>query len=133
MTTVPAQSFSAPARAASMAASRCIPGVCGVFESSSPACTTRTPCSRQSGCSGMRSAYLRQPPLEQAPLGVIGRQLDRAGVRVARLVGPAEPAQQLAACRVEVAVLVKLDALDDREAGLGPLGLRDRDRAAELH
>src|SRR5689334_6852633 len=46
ITTVPAQSFSAPARAAVIAAARFIPGVCGVLMSSSPACTTRTPCRR---------------------------------------------------------------------------------------
>src|SRR3954447_8823384 len=49
MTTVPAHSFSAPARAVVIAASRCMPGVCAVFGSSSPARTTRTPCRRQSG------------------------------------------------------------------------------------
>src|SRR3954471_16143046 len=49
ITTVPAQSFSAPARAVSIAAARLMPGVCGVFGSSSSACTTRTPLSRQSG------------------------------------------------------------------------------------
>src|SRR3954468_11486558 len=49
MTTVPAHSFSAPARAVSIAAMRVMPGVCGVFGSSSPAWTTRTPCDRQSG------------------------------------------------------------------------------------
>src|SRR6185436_5112423 len=43
MTTVPAQSFSAPARACVIAAARFIPGVCGVLVSSSPARTTRTP------------------------------------------------------------------------------------------
>src|SRR5215207_7423090 len=48
MVTVPAQRFSAPALAALIAAARFIPGVCGVFTSSSSACTTRTPLSRQS-------------------------------------------------------------------------------------
>src|SRR5689334_17747213 len=48
MSTVPAQSFSAPARAVVIAAARVMPGVCGVFVSSSPARTTRTPLSRQS-------------------------------------------------------------------------------------
>src|SRR3954466_14767561 len=49
MKTVPAPNFSAPARAVSIAAIRVMPGVCGVFGSSSPAWTTRTPCERQSG------------------------------------------------------------------------------------
>src|SRR3954470_9509985 len=43
MTTVPAQSFSAPARAWGMAAARFMPGVCAVLMSSSLAWTTRTP------------------------------------------------------------------------------------------
>src|SRR5213075_710749 len=46
MTTVPAQSFSAPARACVIAAARFMPGVCAVLVSSSFACTTRTPCRR---------------------------------------------------------------------------------------
>src|SRR5262245_28327859 len=48
MSTVPAHSFSAPARAVVIAAARVMPGVCGVLGSSSPARTTRTPLSRQS-------------------------------------------------------------------------------------
>src|SRR5258708_5741836 len=45
MTTVPAQSFSAPVRAWVMAAARFMPGVCAVLMSSSPDLTTRTPSS----------------------------------------------------------------------------------------
>src|SRR6185295_3711085 len=43
MTTVPAHSFSAPARACVIAAARFIPGVCAGLMSSSFECTTRTP------------------------------------------------------------------------------------------
>src|SRR6185295_8485408 len=43
ITTVPAQSFSAPARAWVIAAARFMPGVCAVLMSSSFAWTTRTP------------------------------------------------------------------------------------------
>src|SRR5947207_3853499 len=43
MTTVPAQSFSAPVRACVMAAARFMPGVCAVLMSSSLDFTTRTP------------------------------------------------------------------------------------------
>src|ERR1700694_900973 len=43
MTTVPAQSLSAPARAWVMAAARFMPGVCAVLMSSSLEWTTRTP------------------------------------------------------------------------------------------
>ena len=46
ITTVPAQSFSAPARAWLIAAARSMPGVCGVFGSSSFARATRTPSRR---------------------------------------------------------------------------------------
>src|SRR5579884_751350 len=49
MVAVPAQSFSAPARARLMAAARVMPGVCGVLASSCPALTMRTPCCFQSG------------------------------------------------------------------------------------
>jgi hypothetical protein len=48
MTTVPAQSFSAPARAVVIAAARFMPVVWGVFVSSSSPRTTRTPFNRQS-------------------------------------------------------------------------------------
>jgi porphobilinogen synthase len=47
MSTVPAQSFSAPARAEVIAAARFMPSVCGVLGSSSCAWTIRTPLSRQ--------------------------------------------------------------------------------------
>src|SRR3970282_270560 len=43
ITTLPAHSFSAPARAWVIAAARFMPGVCGVFTSSSLEWTTRTP------------------------------------------------------------------------------------------
>ena len=46
--TVPAQSFSAPARACVTAAARCMPGVCGVLVSSASPGITRTPSVRQS-------------------------------------------------------------------------------------
>src|SRR5215472_9978347 len=49
MDTVPAQIFSALADARLMAASRCIPGVCGVLASSWSWRTIRTPNSAQSG------------------------------------------------------------------------------------
>src|SRR5688572_10447892 len=53
MTTVPAQSFSAPARARVIAAARLMPGVWGVLMSSSLECTTRTP-----SCFHFRSGLL---------------------------------------------------------------------------
>src|SRR5215203_3284797 len=48
MSTVPAHSLSAPARALVMAAARVMPGVWGVSVSSSPDRTIRTPWARQS-------------------------------------------------------------------------------------
>src|SRR5262245_50991451 len=48
MVTVPAHSLLAPVRARVIAAARVMPGVCGVLESSCPARTIFTPCSRQS-------------------------------------------------------------------------------------
>src|SRR3546814_4054620 len=52
--TLPAQIFSAPARAWLMAAARFMPGVCAVFGSSEVAGITLTPFSRQSVASGGR-------------------------------------------------------------------------------
>src|SRR5215471_15319814 len=46
MIAVPAQIFSAPADARLIAASRCMPGVCGVLGSNPPCRTIRTPDSR---------------------------------------------------------------------------------------
>jgi hypothetical protein len=48
MVTVPAQIFSAPARARLIAAARDMPGVCGVFGSSESPGMTFTPLWRQS-------------------------------------------------------------------------------------
>ena len=66
-----------------------------------------------------RSVELRQPPLEQAPLGVVVDQRERTAVGVAGLVGAAETAQQLAARRVQVAVVLEGEAVDDGEPRLG--------------
>ena len=62
------------------------------------------------------SAELGEPPLEQPSLGVVVRELERASVGLARLRGAAEPAQQLAARRVQVAVVVEREAVDDARA-----------------
>src|SRR5881628_2131399 len=79
--TVPAQSFRAPARAKSIAAARLMPGVWGVFGSSSCARTTRTPPCFQS--------WLIAPPNRLALRFVVPAGEDRA--RLAELyqdVGP---------------------------------------------
>jgi hypothetical protein len=57
---------------------------------------------------------------------------ERAEVGVARLRGAAEPAQQLAAGRVQVAVVLEGEAIDDGEPGLSALRLGYRDGPVEL-
>src|SRR5215208_3726370 len=84
MTTVPAQSFSAPARAAVIAAARVIPAVWGVFVSRSPACTTRTPCCRQSS-----------PP----PSGVFDSWSDPASTQEVSSSGPRHALKRREAAR----------------------------------
>ena len=61
---------------------------------------------------------LREPALEEAPLGVRVHELERALVGGAGLVGALEPAQQLGAGRVQVVVAVELEPLDERERRL---------------
>ena len=61
------------------------------------------------------ASELRQPPLEEAPLGVRVDELERAVVGRAGLVDAVEPAQQLGARRVQVVVAVEVEALDQRE------------------
>ena len=68
------QSFSAPVRARVIAAARVIPGVWGVFGSSSPALTMQTPSVFHSGipfCGGSETA-----DLVGVPLHVAGEQFD---------------------------------------------------------
>src|SRR5215218_7845428 len=75
---------------------------------------------------------LGDPPLEEAPLALRACERERALERLARLIGPAEPAQQFAAGRVQVLVVAELKLLDDLERLLGRPGLGDRDRAVQL-
>ena len=75
---------------------------------------------------------LRDPPLEETPLGVVVGQHQRPTVRVARLIGPAETAQQLAARGVQVPVVLQAEPVDDVEPRLGPLRLGNRDGPAQL-
>ena len=75
---------------------------------------------------------LRDPPLEEPPLGVVVDQRQRPTVGVARLIGSAEAAQQLAARGVQVPVVLQGEAVDDVEPRLGPLRLGDRDGPAQL-
>src|SRR2546423_15087199 len=65
---------------------------------------------------------LRQPPLEEAPLGVRVDELQCAVVRLAGVVGAVEPPQQLGARRVQVVVGVELQAADELEGALDLAG-----------
>ena len=66
-------------------------------------------------------AELGQPALEQAPLGVVVGERERAPVGARGLVGASEPAQQLAAGRVQVAVVLEQSRRSTMlEARLGP-------------
>src|SRR5690242_9597313 len=84
MITVPAQSFSAPARARVIAAARFMPGVCGVLMSSSFAWTTRTP-----RCFHLDSALMSELPgsfrVDSLPQHRL--RLDGERQQPARLVG----------------------------------------------
>jgi hypothetical protein len=51
-------------------------------------------------------AEFRQPPLDQAPLGVVVGQRQRSTVRIDGLVRSTEAPQQLPARRVQVAVVL---------------------------
>src|SRR6478672_9400795 len=75
---------------------------------------------------------LRQPPLEQAPLGLVVDQCQRTAVGVAGLRGATEAAEQLAPRRVQVAVVLEGEAIDDVEPRVGALLLGDRDGPAQL-
>src|SRR5216117_2440061 len=72
-------------------------------------------------------AELRQPPLEQVPLGVVVDQRQRPAEGIASLLRSTEAPQQLTPRRVEVAVIVEIEAIDDVEPRLRTLRLADRD------
>ena len=61
-------------------------------------------------------AELRQAPREQPPLGVVAGERQRAVVGGARLAGAPEAAQQLAACRAQVVVVVEREAVGVKRA-----------------
>src|SRR3954467_6278281 len=82
MSTVPAHSFSAPARAEVIAAARVMPGGCGVFGASSPALTTRTPSVRQSVIAH-RDRELRAVALARGDhRGAVDQRVGRRGHRL---------------------------------------------------
>ena len=61
--------------------------------------------------------------VQKAALGVVVDERQRALVGGAGGVGAAEPAEQLAAGRVQVAVVVEIERVDELQAALGTLGL----------
>src|SRR5471030_333513 len=75
---------------------------------------------------------LDEAPFEEAALCAVLAQRQRAFVLGARLVRASEAAQEVGARRVEVAVAVELEGVDEREAGLRAGSLRDCDRAVQL-
>src|SRR5438034_11102920 len=89
--------------------------------------------SSSSGWAGSRAAEFCEPPLEQAPLGVIVDQCQRSTVGITGLFRSAESPQQLTPCRVQVAVVLQWEAVGDLEARLGTLRLGDGDRSVQLH
>ena len=64
---------------------------------------------------------LVKPPLQEALLGVVVGERQRPVVGVAGLRATVEAAQQIAAGRVQVAVVVELEAIDYLQAGLRAL------------
>jgi hypothetical protein len=75
---------------------------------------------------------LREPLLEEAPLGVRVNELERARVGRAGVFDAIEPAQQVRADRVQVMVLLELEALDQSERGLDLARFGDRGSLVEL-
>ena len=78
----------------------------------------------------LRSASRRSRKL---PLGIGVDELERPLVGVPGLVGSIEAPQQLRAGRVEVVVVLELQAVHQRERGLRVAGLGDGRRPVQLH
>ena len=68
---------------------------------------------------GVNGAHLRQPSLEQAPLGVVADQRKCTAVSVSGLFRSADTAQKLAPRRVQIVVVIECEAIDDDEPLLG--------------
>src|SRR5689334_22375661 len=81
--------------------------------------------------SGMWTFY--QPRLEEGPLDLRRREIERSPVRGVGLVPAPEPAEQVGAGRVEEVVVVEaLDRLDEPESLLEPVCEGDGDGAVQL-
>jgi hypothetical protein len=76
---------------------------------------------------------LRQPPPEEAPLGVRVNELERPVVGRAGVFDAVEPAQQIRVRRAQIVVAVELEAFHQRERGLDLARFGDGDGLVELH
>src|SRR6266511_3873909 len=114
---------------------RCYPPCSPTGTHRTPPDITNSPRRGSSPSSGWAGnpAELREPPLEQAPLGVVMDQRQRSTVRITGLFRSAESPQQLGPRRVQVAVVVEVEAIDDDEPRLRTLGLGDRHGPVQLH
>ena len=74
-------------------------------------------------------ADLGDAPLQEAALRLAAGELERALVLRARLVCPAEAAEQVGSRGVEVLVPVQFEPVDEGEASPSPVHLGDGDRA----
>src|SRR5579859_5854528 len=79
-----------------------------------------------------RPGRLGQPLLQVALLGLGLREVERAAVRVPGLTGPAGATKQLGPGRVEVPVMVKVEAVQDGQARFGTLDLGHGDGPVHL-
>src|SRR6478752_7650635 len=70
---------------------------------------------------------------QEAALGLGVRELECAFVLGPRLVGPAQAAQQVGSCRVEVLIAVEVEPVDEGKARSRSCRLRYGDRAVQLH
>src|SRR5690349_22908580 len=81
---------------------------------------------RNGGC------CLGQPVLKEALFGLGLREVERAAVRVVGLTVPAGPTQEAGARGVEVPVMAEVEAVEDGQAGLGPVDLGHGDGPVHL-
>src|SRR3954451_4359910 len=84
-----------------------------------PPRTSVPPCAARAATAALwrRASGLRvgvvDAPAQEAPLGLLGRQRERALISVGGLGFAAEPPEELAAGGVEIVVIVELQLVDD--------------------
>src|SRR5205814_8088494 len=91
-------------------------------------------CEPSSGSSSDSALFLKrgETPLEEAPLCFRVHERERAFVRRAGVVDPAQAAEQVGAGGVEVVVLVELEPVGDLERRLDLAGFREGRGAVQL-